>query len=63
MADTVDSMMKESSLQETSQSVHTQSELPIQGTALNPIETKWSMNDTATAMPADQLANAMQQGE
>lgn len=50
-------------LQETSQPVHSQSEWPILGTALNPVELQWSMNQTAAAMPVDQLANAMQQGE
>ena len=54
---------QQSSSQETKQPVHLQSELPIQGTALNPIETEWSMNEEAAAMPVDQLANAMQQGE
>lgn len=52
-----------SSLRETDQPAHLQSELPIKGTALNPIETEWTMNQTAAAMPAGELANAMQQGE
>ncbi len=51
------------SLQEYDESVHMQAELPTQGTALNPVETQWVMNEQAAAMPTDQLATAMQQGE
>ncbi|MGC5326644.1 hypothetical protein [Brevibacillus sp. SYSU BS000544] len=45
------------------QAVHMQAELPTLGTALNPVESEWAMNPQAAAMPADQTAIAMDQGE
>lgn len=45
------------------QLVHMQAELPTLGTALNPVESEWAMNQQASAMPADQTAQAMYQGE
>lgn len=54
---------KETGLQISQEAVHMQAELPTEGTALNPLESEWVMNEQASAMPVDQLANAMQQGE
>lgn len=43
--------------------VHMQAELPAAGTSLNPVETDWAFNDRAGAVPIDEAATAMQQGE
>ncbi len=38
-------------------------EWPAEGTALNPVETDWVFNQTAGAVPPDELAGSFQQGE
>jgi len=40
-----------------------QTELPAQGTALNPLESGWIFDEQASVAPVEKLDSAMQQGE
>lgn len=50
-------------LGELAEAVDMQAEMPIAGTALNPLEEEWAFDQNPAAAPVDQLAESMQQGE